>query len=200
MRTSILTSLALCVLVATACVTRAFDSGTSPVSSATEPGARIAVGDTLPSFTLTDETGSSVTFPAAQPRTTVLVFYRGSWCPFCARQLSELRGLRKPGEAVDLYGISIDPSATSAVFAKRLGADSKGVLGFQLLSDPEHKLIDSLGLKDERYDGSEYAGIPRATVVVVNADNRVTWVRISDDYKLRPSNADIRAAIDAATK
>lgn len=199
MRISILASLTLSALVASAAVTRAFDVDTTPTASSTTSQKRIAVGDTAPAFSLSDETGAMVAFPAPHPRTTVLVFYRGSWCPFCARQLSELRGLRKDGEAVDLYAISIDPAAKSTVLSDRIGHDGKGALGFRLLSDPEHRIIDAYGLHDERYDGSEYSGIPRPTVVVVDATNRVTWVRISEDYKIRPSIAEIRSAIDAAT-
>lgn len=160
---------------------------------------RVAIGNVAPAFSLADETGGTVSFPAASPRTTVLVFYRGSWCPFCARQLAELRSLKKDGEPLDLYGISVDPVAKSAVLADRIGRDGKGALGYRLLSDPDHRTIDAYGLHDERYDGSEYAGIPRATVVVVDATNHVTWVRISEDYKLRPTLAEIRAAIDAAS-
>ena len=187
-------------LVVPAGTTGAFDalaSSTSSAAPAVGP-TRIAVGDAAPAFSLQDENGATVTFPAAQARATVLVFYRGSWCPFCARQLSELRRLRNDGESFDVYGISIDPPAKSAVLADRIGKDGKGALGFRLLSDPDHRTIDAYGLLDERYDGSEYSGIPRATVVVIDATGRVTWVRISEDYKLRPSVAEIRSAIDAA--
>lgn len=198
MRISTLALLTITALAAFAGETRA--TGPGPGSSTGDSVAkpRIAAGDSAPSFSLADEKGATVSFPAPQPRTTVLVFYRGSWCPFCARQLSELRTLLKEGEPVDLYGISVDPSAKSAVLADRIGRDGKGALGFRLLSDPDHRTIDAYGLHDERYDGSEYAGIPRAAVVVINAENRVTWLRISEDYKVRPSVAEIRAAIDAA--
>lgn len=199
MRISILASLTLSALVASIGVTRAFDVGTTPTASTATSQKRIAVGDTAPAFSLSDETGATVAFPAPHPRTTVLVFYRGSWCPFCARQLSELRGLVKDGEGVDLYAISIDPTAKSAVLSDRIGHDGKGALGYRLLSDPDHRTIDAYGLHDERYDGSEYAGIPRPAVVVVDSTNRVSWVRISEDYKIRPSVAEIRSAIDAAT-
>lgn len=201
MRILILAFVTLSALVATATgTTSALDAGVTPAPAASSLPAqpRIAVGDAAPGFSLLDETGKTVTFPAPQPRTTVLVFYRGSWCPFCARQLAELRALRRDGETVDLYAISIDPPGKSSVLADRIGHDGKGALGFRLLSDPDHRTIDAYGLHDERYDGSEYAGIPRATVAVVDATNRVTWVRISEDYKLRPSIAEIRSAIDAA--
>jgi len=204
MRTSILTSFAIAAMAAVACpVSRASEPAHSPIletPAASDARPRIAVGDAAPGFRLSDETGATVTFPSATNRPTVLVFYRGSWCPFCARQLADLRGLRGSDDTFDLYAISIDPAAKSAVLADRIGRDGKGALGFRLLSDPDHATIDAYGLHDERYDGSEFAGIPRPTVVVVGTDGRVAWARISEDYKVRPSNDEIRAAIQAATR
>lgn len=37
------------------------------------------VGDTAPDFTLTDQSGSSVTLSDARGRPVVLAFYRGHW-------------------------------------------------------------------------------------------------------------------------
>ena len=34
---------------------------------------------------------------------TVLVFYRGGWCPYCNTQLSELRKIRKPLEEIAVW-------------------------------------------------------------------------------------------------
>jgi hypothetical protein len=65
----------------------AFLLATAPTAG----GARttpVTVGETAPDFTLESNTGARVSLSqslATGP--TVLVFYRGHWCPFCARQL-----------------------------------------------------------------------------------------------------------------
>lgn len=195
MRTSLLLSI-LCAALAVACgAARPRDAEASAGSTAAEI---VKVGDSIPAFVMGDETGAEVRFPGATRRPTVLVFYRGSWCPYCVRQLGELRELRKTDDSFDLYAISIDSSSKSATLAKRIAGDGRGPLGFRLLSDPDHKLIDALGLHDGRYDGSEYAGIPRAATLVVNTKGVVTWLRVSDDYKIRPATAEIRAEVEKA--
>src|ERR1051325_8619704 len=73
----------------------------------------LAVGERAPDFTLAAHDGTNVSLSAGYATgPTVLVFYRGSWCPFCARQLRDLRTLLKPGENVHLYAISVDNPAT----------------------------------------------------------------------------------------
>ena len=71
--------------------------------------APVSAGEVAPDFTLEDIQGNPVTLSATRGKTpTVLVFYRGYWCPFCARQLSELRSLLKADEQVRLLAVSVD--------------------------------------------------------------------------------------------
>jgi peroxiredoxin len=53
----------------------------------------------------------------------------------------------KKDENVKLYAISIDPPDVSKTFAEKIASDGKGVVNFQLLSDPDHKIIDTYGLR-----------------------------------------------------
>ena len=64
-----------------------------------------------------------------------------------------------------------------------------------MLSDPDHKVIDRYGLHDPTYDGSKFDGIPHPAVYVIDKEGRVAWSKVESDYKIRPSNADILAAI-----
>jgi peroxiredoxin len=150
----------------------------------------IAVGEAAPDFTLESSTGGRVSLSQSLANgPTVLVFYRGHWCPFCARQLKELASLVRPGEKVNLFAVSVEDTATNKQFASKLG------VAFPLLSDPNHETIDAYGLHDPAYDGDEFDGIPRAAVYVIGRDGKVKWAKVSDDYKVRPSNADVRAAL-----
>ncbi len=151
----------------------------------------VAVGEAAPDFTLESSTGVRISLAeslASGP--TVLVFYRGHWCPYCARQLKELDSLVGPGEKINLFAVSVEDPATIRQFASKLGVT------FPLLSDPGHATIDAYGLHDPGYDGGEFEGISRAAVYVVGRDGTVKWARVSDDYKNRPSNAEIRAALE----
>ena len=103
----------------------------------------------------------------------------------------------KKDEAVKLYAISIDAPAESKVFAEQIAADGKGPVSFSLLSDPGHRVIDAYGLHDPAYDGKEYEGIPHPAVYVINKNGRVAWMKVEANYRIRPTNAEIRLALDS---
>ena len=155
-------------------------------------------GEEAPDFTLEDVQGNPVTLSAARGKTaTVVVFYRGYWCPFCGRQLAELRSLLKGDEQVRLLAISVDDHETTKKFIEKISSDGKGSVNYVMLSDPEHKVIDSYGLHDPAYDGTKFDGIPHPAVYVIDKTGRVAWSKVESDYKVRPSNADIRAALES---
>ena len=67
---------------------------------------------------------------------------------------------------------------------------------FALLSDPEHKIIDAYGLRDPAYESQKVYGIPHPAVYVVDKSGKITWARIESNYRQRPTNQEIRAALD----
>ena len=96
-----------------------------------------------------------------------------------------------------LYAISIDPADVSKTFAEKLASDGKGAVGFPLLSDPEHKIIDAYGLRDPAYEGQKVYSIPHPAVYVIDKSGKVIWAKIESNYKERPTNEEIRKALDA---
>lgn len=155
-------------------------------------------GEEAPDFTLEDLQGNPVTLSAARSKTaTVVVFYRGYWCPFCARQLAELRTLTKTNEQIRLLAVSVDDHETTKKFIDKISSDGNGSVNFTMLSDPDHKVIDSYGLHDPTYDGTKFDGIPHPAVYVIDKAGLVAWSKVESDYKVRPSNADIRTALES---
>ncbi len=96
-----------------------------------------------------------------------------------------------------LYAISVDPPDVSKSFAEKIGSDGKGKINFPLLSDPEHKIIDAYGLRDPAYEAQKVNGIPHPAVYLIDKQGRVAWAKIEADYKQRPTNEQIRAALDS---
>ncbi|MBC7798048.1 MAG: redoxin domain-containing protein [Pyrinomonadaceae bacterium] len=157
----------------------------------------ITVGDVAPDFTLTANNGKPVTLSkAVKSSPVVLVFYRGYWCPYCANQLAELRSLLKTNEKSQIFAISIDAPDKSNELIKKIESDGKGKINYSLLSDANAKTVNAYGLHDPRYDGKKVDGIPYPTVYVVDKNRKVSWAKLEKDYKNRPTNDEIRAALD----
>jgi len=100
-------------------------------------------------------------------------------------------------ENVRLLAISVDPPEVSKELAAKLATDGKGEISFSLLSDPDHKTIDAYRLKDPAYDGEKFAGIPHPAVYVIDKKGIVAWARVESNYRERPTNDEIRAALNA---
>ncbi len=111
--------------------------------------------------------------------------------------MAALRTLLKKDENVKLYAISIDPPEVSKDFAKKIASDGKGELSFPILSDPNSKVIDAYGLRDPAYEAQKIYGIPHPAVYVIDKDGKVVWVKIESNYRERPTNQEVRMALDA---
>lgn len=159
--------------------------------------APIAVGAKVPAnFAAVDTEGKVRTLGSiAGKKGTVLIFFRSaSWCPYCQAQLKDVRAL--PAELAkrgyNLAAISYDSPEKLADFTARQS------INYTLLSDKDSKMIDAFGLRDPAYPKGNFAyGVPTATVLVIGADGVVKKKLSTDDYKIRPNNAAILAAVDA---
>lgn len=111
--------------------------------------------------------------------------------------MAGLRTLLKKDENVRLFAISVDPPSVSKDFAAKLATGGRGEINFTLLSDPDHRTIDAYGLHDSAYNGQKFAGIPHPAVYVVDKNGIVAWAKVDFNYRERPRNEEIRAALDA---
>jgi len=96
---------------------------------------------------------------------------------------------------VNVYAISVDGPAESKEFAEKISADGKGDIRFPILSDPGHRVIDAYGIRDPDYNGQKFEGIPHPSVYIIDKDGRVAWAKVEKDYKERPINDEVRAAL-----
>ena len=108
-----------------------------------------------------------------------------------------MRSLLKPNEQVSLWAISIDSQEESQAFAEKIASDGRGKVAFPVLSDARQQVVNAYGLRDPRYEGQKIEGIPYPSVFVIDKAGRVAWARVDEDYKQRPKNSEIRAALDS---
>jgi peroxiredoxin len=108
-------------------------------------GARLAVGESMPDLELPDHAGNGrVLSELVGGDPTVLVFYRGWWCP---KEQAFFRLLvRFQDEAEVAYtrmvSVSVDPPEVESAFRAGLGAR------WTFLSDQERRYLDELGLRE----------------------------------------------------
>ena len=157
---------------------------------------RIKVGMPAPDFTLERYGGGTATLSQYRgSKSVVLVFYRGYWCPYCIAQLKELRSLLDPElkKNAELLVVSIDGPNETKMTVSRVAVD--GVQPeFGFLSDPQHAVIDRYGVLNP--SGSR-RGIPHPAAYVIDKSGVVRWRDVQTDYKVRPTNAQILAALRA---
>jgi peroxiredoxin Q/BCP len=139
----------------------------------------VAEGEPAPDFTLTSDTGESVTLSSLRGAPVVLYFYPKDNTPGCTRQACDIRdawaSFQQAGAVV--LGVSPDREASHAKFRARYE------LPFTLLADPEHAVSETYGVwRRKSFAGKKYMGIERSTFVI-GADGNVVKVLRKVDPK-----------------
>jgi peroxiredoxin len=178
------------------------------------PEGVIEVGATLPDAELIDPHGTTTTlFEALGDRMSVLVFYRGGWCPYCSITLNAYQAqlvpeLARRGVAL----VAISPQAPDG----SLSTQEKNDLTFTVLSDPANQVAKTVGILTAPSSEARAAqlelgldltvvnadgttGLPMPTTVIVDADHVVRWRDVHPDYTTRSEPDQILAALDAVT-
>lgn len=124
---------------------------------------RLAVGDSAPAFTLTDQDGASVSLSDFAGQNVVVYFYPAAMTPGCTTEACDFRDSLNPLQAAgyQVLGISKDDPATLKKFQEQEG------LTFPLLSDPDLAVHRTYGAYGEKtLYGKLSTGVLRSTFVV----------------------------------
>jgi peroxiredoxin len=172
----------------------------------------LKVGDAIPDVKLRTEDDKEVSLKKlVSEKPTVLIFYRGGWCPFCNRHLQSLVGieddLNKAG--AQLLGISMDqPSKLKAT-------PDREKLHYRLLSDSDAAAAKAFGIAFkvddatvEKYkgyginldtaSGRDHHILPHPAVFVADTSSKIRFVHVTPDYKVRLEPKRILEAAQAA--
>jgi peroxiredoxin len=113
------------------------------IPSKPEDISPLLIGENIPVIKLVDATGKDFDLNSAIGRQpTILIFYRGGWCPYCNKQLSGIQEiepeLKKTGyQIIAISTDSPDNLKTSA---------AKNKLEYTLLSDADLNVSKQFGL------------------------------------------------------
>ena len=172
----------------------------------------LKVGDAIPDVKLRTEEDKEVSLrKLVSEKPTVLIFYRGGWCPFCNRHLQSLVGIEKDLQdaGVQLLAISMDQPS------KLRETPNRDKLGYRLLSDSDANAAKAFGIAFkvddatvEKYrtygisleaaSGRDHHILPQPAVFVASTNGVIRFVHFNPDYKVRLEPAKILEAARTA--
>ena len=125
--------------------------------------ARLEVGAKAPAFTLENQNGAKVALKDLAGERIVLYFYPADDTPGCTKEACQFNDELSRIEALDVkvFGVSPDGAEQHVTFRKKYG------LTFDLLSDPEKKVMEKYGAFGEKMMyGKKVIGVIRSTFVI----------------------------------
>jgi thioredoxin-dependent peroxiredoxin len=138
----------------------------------------LQTGDPAPAFTLDDADGRKVSLTDLAGKDVILYFYPKDDTPGCTKEACKFRDswddLRELGAVV--LGVSPDGGDSHRRFSEKYR------LPFQLLSDPDHKVMEAYGAYGEKVSyGKKTTGVIRSTTWI-GPDGRVRrhWPKVAD--------------------
>ncbi|MFT4995102.1 MAG: peroxiredoxin [Paraglaciecola sp.] len=162
----------------------------------------LLIGQKAPHTTLQTVDGDPVSLQAlVMQKPTVLIFYRGGWCPYCNRQLAGLKDIEGKLGELGYQILAISPETPAQLQAQKLQTQ----FSVRLLSDPGLDTIRGFGigfylplvteklyevkmgitLTDDKESGK--AVLPAPAVFILDKAGIVKFSHVNADYKVRLS-------------
>ncbi len=183
-----------------------FDKDADALNSKFENILQLKVGDKAPDFTLSNAVGESIRlYDQLQTKRVILVFYRGTWCPYCNLALNHYQSFltsfkEQGGELIAVSSQTPDES---------LSIKEKNNLDFEVLSDNGNLVAElfttvfknadapiiemsNLGFDFNSFYDDDSHEIPVPAVFVIEQDGRILFAKSEGgDYRNRTEAEEI---------
>ena len=156
----------------------------------------ILIGEKLPNANFQNAEGKSVQLRTLlEEKPTVLVFYRGGWCPYCNVQLSGLVEIEQDILELGYQILAISPDD----FENLQSTIENNSTKYKLLSDPNGEFIQEIGIAfktssslkeyiiSKGQKGETSSVMPVPTVIIVDKKGVIKFEYINPNYKERIS-------------
>jgi peroxiredoxin len=173
-------------------------------------GFGLKIGEKAPDASLPDVSGKTESLSALFAQgPTLLMFYRGGWCPWCNLQIHEYAAAKPEFDkhGVRVVAISVDKPSEEAKMQAKHGVP------FPMLSDPkmvvhqayrvvhvpgdaEHKALAGFGIDLVAYSGESHGNFAVPSIFLVDRGGVVRFMHIDEDFKTRPSAKQMLAIAD----
>ncbi len=130
------------------------------------------VGQAAPSFTAQDQNKNTVSLEDKKGSWLVLYFYPKDNTPGCTTEAKDFTDYAEEFKELgaEIIGVSPDSVKSHCKFI------DKHELSIQLLSDPEHEIIEAYGAwRLKKFMGKEYMGVVRSTFLI-SPDSKIAQV------------------------
>ncbi|MFD2932818.1 peroxiredoxin-like family protein [Spirosoma flavum] len=166
----------------------------------------LLIGETIPDVHLQTLDGKSISLLSEiAKKPTLLVFYRGGWCPYCSRQLAELRTLEPDLEKMGYQLIAVSTDSPENLKSTL----DKNHLNYTLLSDADVTAAKAFGLAFKApisYSSTLEKGsngknteklLPVPAVFLLNQQGIIKFEYINPNFKERLPGKLLKAAAEA---
>ncbi len=150
---------------------------------------------------LRDVNGNEIHTDKILSKKTVLIVYRGGWCPYCNSQLANMQEIEGDILALGYQVVAVSPDAPS--FLKQ--TLDKKELHYQLYSDSEGVFSQAVGIAfqrekpklDKYSEGKNPGFLPVPTVYVINDYKEIEFLYINPNYSKRIEGKVLLAVLKA---
>ncbi|MXV15803.1 peroxiredoxin-like family protein [Hufsiella ginkgonis] len=163
----------------------------------------LLIGESIPKLVLPKSSGEPFDLNlAVAAKPTILVFYRGGWCPFCNKQLAGLQAIE-----ADLKQMGFQVIAISTDSPENLSQTmTRNKLSYTLLSDADLSAAKKFGIAfkgPKNYDSFLPAAsggkntdklLPVPSVFILNKKGNIRFEYINPDITQRLSASLLKAA------
>ena len=124
---------------------------------------KLKIGDTAPGFELPEQDMKIVKLSDFAGKKVLVYFYPKAGTPGCTAQACSVRDSAGPLKNAGVVALGISPDKPDA--QKKF--DEEYNLGFQLLSDPDHKVAEAYGVWGEKsVSGKKTMGVIRSSFLI----------------------------------
>jgi len=184
------------------------------IAESAERVSPLLPGLTVPNIELKDQYGKTVSLTERfKEKTTVLIVYRGGWCPYCSKQLASVQKIEKKLANLNAQLIAVSPDSPEKLAETKITAPS-----YQLLSDDSLTLAQTLGLAfylDDKtakiyrnklgvnfvsLEGELTVALPVPAVFVIDTNGLVHFQYANPNYKVRLTEDLLLAAVKSVSE
>ena len=173
-----------------------------PIAESAEHVSPLLNGQFVPDVIVQTEYGKDISLKSLiESKPSLVIFYRGGWCPYCNRQMKGLLEVEQRIIDLGYQIIAISPDTPERLQAQKSGGDFDVIrlsdnglnairafgLGYFLDNNTANTYRDKLGANLVTLDGSNKVVLPVPAAYVFDTSGLVQFQYVNPNYRVRVS-------------